>query len=306
MARMAASRPGPGPFTNTSNSRKPRSFAARMTTSAAFLAAKGVLFREPLNPDEPALPQTTTFPCGSEMVTIVLLKVAWMFARPLEIVRLILLRFDSLRAIPVHLPRSHIFSALRLGECWTSRSPELLLLGAPSTAASRNGLFRALSGAGIRTRALASHRQVPSMPQPPIAADVNEALNIQLHLAPKIPLHHKVLGDIIPNRADLAFGEIANGSVRIDPGSIESCLRRRSPDPMDVGQPNENSLVTGEIDAFNSCHVLTLPLLVARVFAYNVNLAAPADNLALGTTLGNRCRNLHVPTFSLAGRVTKY
>ncbi len=99
MARMAASRPGPGPFTNTSTSFNPRSFAERITSSAAFLAAKGVLFREPLNPEDPALPQTTTFPCGSEMETIVLLNVACMFARPLDMVRLVLLRFDSLRAI---------------------------------------------------------------------------------------------------------------------------------------------------------------------------------------------------------------
>jgi hypothetical protein len=46
------------------------------------VAAKGVDFFEPLKPAFPALDQTTTFPCLSAMVMIVLLKVAWMWATP--------------------------------------------------------------------------------------------------------------------------------------------------------------------------------------------------------------------------------
>ena len=74
---MAASRPAPGPLTNTSTCLSPMSMAFRAAFSAAVCAANGVLLREPLKPTLPALAQETTLPVLSVSVTIVLLKVAW-------------------------------------------------------------------------------------------------------------------------------------------------------------------------------------------------------------------------------------
>src|ERR1700694_5576993 len=48
----------------------------------ACCAAYGVPLREPLKPIEPAEDQQTARPSGAVMVTMVLLKVAWMQARP--------------------------------------------------------------------------------------------------------------------------------------------------------------------------------------------------------------------------------
>src|SRR5499425_2177456 len=80
--RMAASRPAPGPRTNTSTCLSPRSMALRAAFSAAVCAAKGVLLREPLKPTLPALAHETTFPILSVRVTMVLLKVACTCAMP--------------------------------------------------------------------------------------------------------------------------------------------------------------------------------------------------------------------------------
>jgi hypothetical protein len=74
--RMAASRPAPGPFTQTSTRFMPRLTASRALASAATCAAKGVLLREPLKPTLPALAQVITAPSMSVMVTMVLLKLA--------------------------------------------------------------------------------------------------------------------------------------------------------------------------------------------------------------------------------------
>ncbi len=49
---------------------------------ATTVAANAVLLRAPLNPDEPALAQTTTFPRLSAMLTIVLLNDARTWATP--------------------------------------------------------------------------------------------------------------------------------------------------------------------------------------------------------------------------------
>src|SRR5579862_4568913 len=64
----------------------PTSEALRAHASAAICAANGVPLREPLKPTEPALDHATTIPCGSVIVTMVLLKVACTCATPSDTV----------------------------------------------------------------------------------------------------------------------------------------------------------------------------------------------------------------------------
>ena len=81
-ARIADSRPAPGPLTRTSTERSPESFAPLPAFCAATWAAKGVPFLEPLKPIRPAEDHERRFPSGSAIEMIVLLKVAWMWATP--------------------------------------------------------------------------------------------------------------------------------------------------------------------------------------------------------------------------------
>src|SRR4249920_4219294 len=76
-ARIADSRPEPGPFTRTSSERMPTVLAALPALSAACVAANGVPLRDPLKPMPPALDHATTLPSVSVIVTTVLLKDAW-------------------------------------------------------------------------------------------------------------------------------------------------------------------------------------------------------------------------------------
>src|SRR5439155_6615812 len=80
--RIAASRPAPGPRTNTSMERMPCSSALLAVASAVCCAAKGVDLRLPLKPCAPAEPQEMTLPSMSVMEMIVLLNVLWMWACP--------------------------------------------------------------------------------------------------------------------------------------------------------------------------------------------------------------------------------
>src|SRR6202000_80497 len=81
-ARIADSRPEPGPFTRTSIDRMPWSRAWLAALLAACCAANGVPLRDPRKPSEPELFQASVRPSLSVMVTIVLLKEAWMNAMP--------------------------------------------------------------------------------------------------------------------------------------------------------------------------------------------------------------------------------
>ena len=75
-ARMADSRPLPGPWMRTSTDLSPWSLALVAAVVAACWAAKGVPFREPLKPMLPELDQAITLPAASVMVILVLLKEA--------------------------------------------------------------------------------------------------------------------------------------------------------------------------------------------------------------------------------------
>src|SRR5215210_9140121 len=58
-ARIADSRPEPGPLTRTSSDRIPTPLAALPALRAACVAANGVPLRDPLNPMPPALDHAT-------------------------------------------------------------------------------------------------------------------------------------------------------------------------------------------------------------------------------------------------------
>ena len=84
-ALKAVSLPAPGPFSLTVKVFKPCSWAFVAAVSAASWAAYGVDFLEPLKPLDPADDHAITFPLLSAIETIVLLKVAFTKAIPVEI-----------------------------------------------------------------------------------------------------------------------------------------------------------------------------------------------------------------------------
>ena len=113
---IAASLPDPGPFMNTSIWRKPMSIPRLAACSAALCAANAVPFRDPLNPEVPALAVAITLPSVSVILTRVLLNVEYMYARPCGTLRRSRLRVRGLGIIyylpPERRPRP---ATVRLG-----------------------------------------------------------------------------------------------------------------------------------------------------------------------------------------------
>src|SRR5687767_12317087 len=171
----------------------PSCWAAFMACSAARRAAKGVLLRDPLKPAEPAEPQATVFPSVSVTVTIVLLKEAKICTCPLDSVR-----FPFFAPVARRVERT-LWAIIP----YTFRTTLLLRATAATTTGYR--LLGALAGARIGLRALAAYRQVATMSQTAIGADLDQALDVQLNLAAQVAFDLVILGDVFANRGDLRF-----------------------------------------------------------------------------------------------------
>src|ERR1700730_5837752 len=83
IARIADSRPPPGPFTRTSHCCMPASVALLAASYAACWAAKGVPLREPRNPRAPEDDCAIKLPSRSVIEIIVLLNDAAIWTIPL-------------------------------------------------------------------------------------------------------------------------------------------------------------------------------------------------------------------------------
>src|SRR5690606_20616640 len=241
--RMAASRPAPGPLTHTSTSRMPWSCAARAAASAAWLAAKGVPLREPLKPTVPADAQEMTLPCLSVMVTIVLLNVELICAIPLST----FLRSRRRGLALVLAFAKQIAPLLRL---------RLLLL--PGYRAARP-----FPRARIGARPLAAHGQAAAVAQATIAADVDEALDVALHLAAQVAFHHEVLRDVLAQAVHLILEQISHARVGIHARRFHDLFGARAADPVNVRERHHDPLVAGQVDAGNSRHRPSPPTLAS-------------------------------------------
>jgi hypothetical protein len=135
------------------------------------------------------------------------------------------------------------------------------------------------------------------VPDPPIATDLHQALDVLAALTPQIALNDEIAIDDVTELGDLIVREIADLPIRLDPKLGEDHIRGRTTDPVDVGESDLHALVEGDVDPCDASHadLLALPLLVPRVLADHEHPAVTADDLALFTHRLNRRSYLHDP-----------
>src|SRR6058998_3373657 len=266
----------------------PSSAAFRAAASAATWAAKGVPLREPLKPTEPALDHTITFPWGSVIVMIVLLKVEWMCTTPSATMRLAFLR----RAGAASGAAAAGFSAAGAASfCFAIRKP-LSLRGRRLLA--RDGAPRPLARARVRVRPLPPDRQVPPVAEPAVAAEIDQALDARRDVAAEVALDLVAGVDRAPKTRRLLVGQVVGLAPGIDL-RLGAQLERRAPaDPVDVREGDLHALAARQIHSGETCHALPLPLLVARVRAQHAHHARATDDLAVLADRLDRRPHLHV------------
>jgi hypothetical protein len=122
------------------------------------------------------------------------------------------------------------------------------------------------------------------MPEPSIAADVHEPLDIHGDLLAEIPLDSTLLVDHLTDPADLLLVQILHPNFGPDTGFFQDELGARMTDPIDMGESDVDALATRQIDTCNSCHdplLLSLTLLVLGIDADDAYDPVATDDFTL-------------------------
>src|SRR5687768_7649798 len=93
------------------------------------------------------------------------------------------------------------------------------------------------------------------MPQPAVAADFHQPLDVHRDLLAEIAFDPPLLLDDAADLAHVLFREVLDADVRADASLGQDVVRPFAADAVDVGQPNLDALGAGEIDACDTCHI---------------------------------------------------
>src|SRR5213078_1180951 len=204
----------------------------RAHASAVTCAANGVDLREPLKPAEPADSHAITLPSLSVSATMVLLKDVLMCAWPMAMFFLTRRRVRPL-------------AACRRGGAILGLRRRLL--------AATDGLRRSLPGACVRAGPLAVHGKTTPVPDPTVRADLREPLDRLGALPAQVTFDLEVLVDVLAQLRHFLVREVADLRVRIEAEADRDLVCGRLSDAVDVGQPDLEPLLVGEVHSGDAC-----------------------------------------------------
>jgi hypothetical protein len=115
---------------------------------------------------------------------------------------------------------------------------------------------------------------------PAVRADLGEPLDRLLPVTAQVALDLEVRVDVVAELRDLFVGEVLDLRVRVEAELDGDLARGRLADPVDVGQPDLESLLVRKVDSGDACDASALPLLVPGVSADDHGRAVPLDHAA--------------------------
>src|SRR5271157_883319 len=172
------------------------------------------------------------------MVTMVLLKVAWICTMPVWTMRFSF--FLKLFFLP---PFAGAFAMLGL-------RARFLLVGDSSAA-------RSFARAGVGVRALAAHRQTAAVAHSTVGTHLDVPLDVHRDFLAEIALHRAFLFQYLADAVDFVFGQVAHLPVEVDTGAVEHRARPGPADSVDVGESDLGPLGGRQIHTSNTCHVVS-------------------------------------------------
>ena len=92
-------------------------------------------------------------------------------------------------------------------------------------------LAGATAGAGVRARALTMHRQVTTVPDAAVAADLDQPLDVLPDLAAQVALRDDITINQFAQPRDLIVGQVTHTGLWIDARLLQQLRRGRASNP---------------------------------------------------------------------------
>src|ERR1700722_7175087 len=181
--------------------------------------------------------QAIVLPWASVIVIIVLLNDAFTWATP-EAMFLRSRRRTRVASLPIIDP----FAA-------RSRKPHLRIAPCGLLLLAGDRLRRPLAGARIGGGALAADRKASPMPQPTVAAEIHQPLDIDGGLAPQVAFDHIVTIDNFANLQHFLVGQLCDPAFVGNPDLCHDFAGLRGPDAVNVLKADKHALIGWYIDA---------------------------------------------------------
>jgi hypothetical protein len=125
------------------------------------------------------------------------------------------------------------------------------------------------------------------VPQTPVTTQVHQALDVHGNFPPEVTFNFTGMFDGLADVSDLGIRQFPGFGAGVNLGFLEHPDRAGVANAEYIGKGDLNSLVPGQIDPCDSgqffASLLTLALLVFRIFADHPHDPFTADNLTLGT-----------------------
>jgi hypothetical protein len=104
------------------------------------------------------------------------------------------------------------------------------------------------------------HRPSAAVAEALVTADVHLALDVLRDLTTQVALDLEVLVDERADPGDLFIREVTDAGGGIDLGRFADLLCSCLTDSVDVGQGDPGLLLSGDVDAGDACHVVSVPV----------------------------------------------
>jgi hypothetical protein len=185
---------------------------------------------------------------------MVLLKVDWICAIPW--LMFFFAFFEEDPDFPNMTTPSYIFDSRfdRKSEMLLSSTSARRFFSLSSNSDSSLGFVPAPACPRIRTGALTTHGEIPTVPQSSVAANIHKSFDIELDFSPEVSLNPIVILHYRSKSADLIFSQSVHSGTGIDICFFKYSLGSRPTYTIDICQTCLNPLFTWQLNSSNSSH----------------------------------------------------
>ena len=154
--------------------------------------------------------------------------------------------------------RPRLFSQVLRLQSWPYLFPRPLLCVTPLLLLRDRALARAFPRACVGASPLAARRQVAAVPEPAIAADLHQPLDVHRDFLAEVALDATHFFDHAADLPHVVLGEVLDADVGAHTRLAEDVAGPLAADAVDVGESNLDPLRARKIDACDTRHVLSL------------------------------------------------